>query len=68
MPDLEPLHVEVRFGKGVPYEVQGPALLEFERSLRRIAGGLWIEVFKEIKGDDSKLRVMMTTEERAKLA
>lgn len=72
MTALPPLHVKVDFGKDVPYDIQGPALLEFERSLRRLSvqnGGpmLWIEVFKDIKGDDSKLRVMMTKEERAKL-
>lgn len=66
--ELGSLHVEVKFGKDVPYAMQGQALLDFERNLRRLTGGLWIEVFKEIKGDDSKLRVMMTQEERAKLA
>jgi hypothetical protein len=62
-----PLHVIVHFGSDVPASVQGPALLEFERMLRRLAPGKWIEVFKEIKGDDSKLRIAMSPEERAKL-
>ncbi len=69
---LAPLHVKVDFGSAIPHDIQGPALLEFERCLRRLStqeGGplLWIEVFKGIKGDDSKLRVMMTEKERAKL-
>lgn len=64
---IDPLHVIVRFGSAIPSAVQGPALLAFEKSLRQITGGLWIEVFKETKGDDSKLRVLMTAEERAKL-
>lgn len=62
------LHVLVKFGKGVPADVQGAALLAFERDLRARTGGkLWIEVFKEAKGDDSKLRAMMTPQERMKL-
>ena len=62
---LPDLHVLVKFGKGVPNDVQGPALLAFEKHLRQ--GGLRIEVFTDFKGDDSKLRVMMTPAERAKL-
>lgn len=64
VPDL---HAVVQFGKGVPAHIQGPALLAFERSLRSLAKNLWIEVFKEVKGDDSKLRNAMTKEERSKL-
>lgn len=67
-------HAIVKFGRGIPHSVQGPALLEFERTLRRIYRSQfpddpndWLEVFKENKGDDSKLRVLMTKEERAKL-
>ncbi len=71
MTAIAPLHVKVDFGSDIPHDIQGPALLEFERDLRRRAKGadnpLWIEVFKGIKGDDSKLRVMMTEKERAKL-
>ncbi len=65
--NLPDLHVVVQFGKGIPSSVQGPALLEFERVLRGLAHGLWVEVFKEIKGDDSKLRIAMTQEERSRL-
>jgi hypothetical protein len=41
-------------------------MLEFERLLRRLTG-LRIETFQERRGDDSKLRNAMTTEQRAKL-
>lgn len=64
---IDPLHVIVHFGSDIPPEIQGPALLAFEKELRRLAPGLWTEVFKEVKGDDSKLRVMMTPEERMNL-
>ena len=68
---IEPLHVKVDFGADIPHEIQGPALLMLERSLRKMSAEhgdrLWIEVFKDIKGDDSKLRTMMTALERAKL-
>jgi hypothetical protein len=65
MPD--PLHVIVEFGSEIPGLVQGPALLNFERELRKLCPGKWIEVFKHTKGDDSKLRNLMTKEERSKL-
>lgn len=61
------LHVVVKFGPGIPSEIEGPALLAFEKILREKSPGLWIEVFKEYKADDSKLRNLMTPEERAKL-
>lgn len=65
---IPPLHVVVQFGSGIPSDVQGPALLAFEKILRDLTNHkLWIETFKEAKGDDSKLRMAMTAEERAKL-
>jgi hypothetical protein len=68
---IDPLHVKVDFGKDIPHEIQGAALLQFERHLRQLSAQhgdrLWIEVFKDAKGDDSKLRVMMTKEERQNL-
>ena len=68
MQKIDDLHVVVRFGKAIPADVQGVALLAFERSLRELTGNkLWVEVFKEVKGDDSKLRTSMTAEERLKL-
>lgn len=62
-----PLHVVVKFGSDVPSNVQGAAMLQFERDLRARMPGKWVEVFKDNKGDDSKLRMAMTTEQRAKL-
>ena len=67
MKELPPLHVVVRFGSGISGDVQARSLLEFERILRKNSEGQWIEVFKEIMGDDSKLRNLMTPEQRAKL-
>ena len=67
MKELAPLHVVVRFGSGISGDVQARSLLQFERILRTMSGGDWIEVFKEIMGDDSKLRAMMTPDQRAKL-
>jgi hypothetical protein len=64
--DLPANHVEVRFGKGISGADQGVALLSFERLLRQMTGAP-IEVFKESMADDSKLRMMMTDAERAKL-
>ena len=62
----EPIKVIVRFTGAVPHHAQGVALLQMERTLRHMTG-LDIRVLKELKGDDSKLRVMMTVEQRAKL-
>lgn len=59
------LNVVVKFAEGVPSEAQGPALLEMEKNLRKT--GLDIRVFKERMGDDSKLRIMMTKQERDRL-
>jgi hypothetical protein len=59
--------VVVKFGADIPGDVQGVALLDFERRLRALMPGTRIEVFKETKADDSKLRNLMTPEQRAKL-
>lgn len=68
MTNIPDLHVVVQFGKGIPPSVQGPAMLAFEKILREQTDRkLWIEVFKENKGDDSKLRASMTKEQRAAL-
>ena len=64
--NLVPLHVEVKFGAGVPYEAQCQALLSFEKTLCSLTG-LPVEVFKESRGDDSKLRAAMTPEQRNRL-
>ena len=65
--EIPPLHVIVKFGKGIPGAVQGSSLLEFEKTLRRLFPGNYVEVFKEHIGDDSKLRSEMTEEQRARL-
>ena len=67
MKEVAPLQVVVRFGSGISGDVQARSLLEFERILRKNSGGDWFEVFKEIMGDDSKLRALMTPAQRNKL-
>ena len=42
-------------------------MLAFERNMREWTGNYEIDVFKEAKGDDSKLRALMTQAQRAKL-
>ena len=61
-----PLHVVVKFGSEIPGWAQGAAMMAFERKLREETG-LNIEVFKDAKGDDSRLRSEMTSEQRARL-
>lgn len=58
-------HVIVYFGSAIPASAQGDVMLAMEKSLR--LKGIPAEVFKETMGDDSKLRRMMTPEQRAKL-
>lgn len=60
------LQVVVRFPTGIPADVQGPCLLDMERQLRA-ATKLDVRVVKDLMGDDSKLRRMMTPIQRAKL-
>ena len=55
--------VTVKFGQ--PHEKEGEFLLAIEKLLR--SGGEDFRVFKERMGDDSKLRVKMTQQERDKL-
>lgn len=57
--------VVVDFGKAVPPDLQGRVLLQMERTLRE--NGVPACVFKRTMADDSKLRLRMTNEERAKL-
>ena len=63
--ELPPYHVIVKFGSGIPGLLQGDVLLDMEQTLR--SHGLDAEVFKDAQGDDSKLRVLMTQEQRNKL-
>ncbi len=60
------LQVIVKFPPGIPLSVQGDFLLNAEKSLRA-STGLDVRVVKDLMGDDSKLRVRMTLEQRAKL-
>ena len=56
----------VKFADGIPLDAQGKALLRMEQHLRELTK-LDIRVTKDLKGDDSRLRVMMTPLQRAKL-
>ena len=60
------LEVVVKFPAGVPLVVQGEFLLRAERNLRGETG-LDIRVVKDLMGDDSKLRRVMTIAQREKL-
>ena len=60
------VNVTVKFPAAVPLAAQGPALLAFEKHLRALTG-LDVRVLKDLKGDDSKLRVMMSPAQREKL-
>ena len=60
------IQVTVKFGEGFPVDMEGSALLEFEKRLRALTG-LDVRVFKQRMGDDSKLRIRMTPAERDKL-
>lgn len=62
---MQPNHVVVDFGSGIPAGLQGVVMLAMEKSLRE--AGVPAEVFKRTMPDDSKLRLKMTPEERAKL-
>ena len=58
--------VVVKFPREIPLDAQGKALLLMEKALREMTG-LDVRVVKDLMGDDSKLRVRMTLEQRAKL-
>ena len=60
------LQVVVDFGEDISPEAQGVALLHLEKELRKLTKQD-IRVFKKRMGDDSKLRVKMTLEERERL-
>ena len=60
------LQVVVRFPDAVSAEVQGPALLIFEMVLRTLTKQD-IRVVKDLMGDDSKLRRLMTIKQRESL-
>ncbi len=58
-------HVIVDFGKAIPADCQGPAMMALEKLLRE--QGIPAEVFKATMKDDSKLRSKMTPLERSRL-
>ena len=60
------IEVIVRFPSEIPLSVQGPFLLNAEKALRA-ATSLDVRVVKDLMGDDSRLRVRMTLEQRSKL-
>jgi hypothetical protein len=60
------LQVLVQFPDGVPTEVQGPALMLLELTLRTLTK-TDVRVVKNLKGDDSKLRSLMTIKQRESL-
>jgi hypothetical protein len=56
----------VRFPDAIPHDVQGPALLRLELTLRTLTK-LDVRAVKDLQGDDSKLRRLMTITQREKL-
>lgn len=60
------LEVLVTFHAAIPTEAQGRALFLMEKTLREETK-LDVRVVKDLKGDDSKLRVMMTQAQRDRL-
>lgn len=60
------VQVLVKFPAAVPTEAQGPALLQMEQTLRA-STKLDVRVVKDLQGDDSRLRKLMTIQQREKL-
>jgi len=60
------LEVVVKFPKEVPTDAQGPALMLLELTLRTLTR-LDVRVVKDLMGDDSKLRKLMTIQQREAL-
>ena len=58
--------VVVKFPAEIATDQQGPALLAFEIMLRAMTK-LDVRVVKDLQGDDSKLRRLMTLQQREKL-
>lgn len=64
--DNQGLQVVVLFPEEVPLDSQGASMLWFEHTLR-ILTKLDVRVVKHLKGDDSKLRKLMTITQRESL-
>jgi hypothetical protein len=60
------IEVLVSFPEAIKTDVQGPALMLLELTLRTLTQ-LDVRVVKDLKGDDSKLRKLMTLEQRNRL-
>lgn len=60
------IEVLVTFPSAIPTDVQGPVLMLMELALRTLTKQD-VRVVKDLKGDDSKLRRLMTLEQRDKL-
>jgi hypothetical protein len=59
-------HIIIKFGQAIPYDIQCRSMLMWEKQLRAETG-IRVEVFGHTRGDDSKLRALMTPEQRGKL-
>lgn len=59
-------HVVMKFGDGLTGWEQANMMLQAEQAMIKFTGKP-VQVFKETMADDSKLRNMMTDEQRAKL-
>lgn len=57
--------VMVKFGDGIPGPAQAKVMFDMELALQKL--GYDVRVLKETMGDDSKLRVLMTPEERERI-
>ena len=66
MAEKHEFEIIMKFGRGIPGDVQAKLMFDLEKHLRETSG-LPIEVFKETMADDSKLRRSMTPEQRARL-
>jgi hypothetical protein len=60
------IEVVVCFPEEIATNVQGPVLMTMELLLRTMTS-LDVRVVKDLKGDDSKLRRLMTIQQRDKL-
>ena len=60
------IQVVVKFPETIPHEVQGTVLMWMELTLRTLTKQD-VRVVKALMGDDSKLRKLMTIQQREKL-
>ena len=60
------IQVTIKFPKEIPADTQGPVMMLAELALRTLTQ-LDIRVVKDVMGDDSKLRSLMTIKQRDNL-